>query len=134
MTAKFQVGDKVRFNREAHRRHQVPENVSRDLRRRTRTVIAATYCKRRRRTFYELGGPGKSRLGYCFTSHQLVHAEDTDHIGPPHSQTPLRTVTSTTDGVQAKAVDRDGTRPKTALSPIRVRLFDCVARAFGGWF
>ena len=120
MAAKFKVGDKVRFNRDCHARHQVPQNVAFELRRRTRTVIAAMYCERRHRTFYELGGPGKSRIGYCFTSHQLVKVS-----------TPVRPMTSTTGGEQVKAVKRDAMRPKAPQNPLRVCLAGIVARFFG---
>lgn len=121
MAAKFKVRDKVRFNRDCHPRHQVPQNVACDLRERTRTIIDTYYCPRRRRIFYELGGPGKSRLPYCFTSHQLVKVNGT----------PVRPMTSTTDGEQGEAVKSGATTRTPAQNRHRVRLASIVARFFG---
>ncbi len=73
MTTKFQVGDKVRFNRKIHRRHQIPQYMRDELSRvRTRTVIGIIHDERNKRVFYELSGRGKARIGYVFRSHELV--------------------------------------------------------------
>ncbi len=72
MTTKFQVGDKVRYNRRPARRHRVPDHVEEEYRGRTRTVIGIIHDEPNKRVLYELGEKGGSRIGYVFRSHQLV--------------------------------------------------------------
>lgn len=60
MSAKFQIGDKVRINNNA-------PSFMRELRRRTRTVVALHYDTKAQHRLYELGDKGHgSSLGYLF--------------------------------------------------------------------
>lgn len=78
MKPKFKVGDKVRYNRKALKRHQVPQSIQDEFRGRSRTVMDTRYCPRRGRVFYRLGGRGHGQeIYYEFSSHQLILARDT---------------------------------------------------------
>lgn len=83
MKQKFHIGDKVRYNRKALKRHQVPQSVVDEFRHRSRIVVDTRYCPRRGRVFYRLGGRGHGQeIYYEFSSHQLILARDTG-IGQP---------------------------------------------------
>ena len=92
---KFQIGDKVRFATKVAPRHQVPQHVLDQYRRRTRTIIGIIHEKDKHRVFYELSGQGRGRIGYLFRSSQLILAKDTEKIGRPPTKRKRRPASAT---------------------------------------
>lgn len=79
--AKFNTGDKCRFN------GRVPDYISQDLRRRTRTITQAFYDSDNQCCYYQLGGRGKGELGYWFRSYMLLSVDGNRHnIGRPRQK------------------------------------------------
>jgi len=88
MRTKFNIGDRVRFNTKVAPRHQVPQHILDQYRKRTRTIIGIIREPDKHRVFYELSGRGKGRIGYLFRSHQLVlvEPEQASAIGRPQKK------------------------------------------------
>lgn len=82
MTAKFKIGDRVRFA------PRVCRWATEDMRRRTRRVVDIAYDPEKRCTFYQLGGRGGlnqwAENGYWFRSYELYAVNDNGQkIGRP---------------------------------------------------
>lgn len=80
MTAKFKVGDKVRFTARAC------QGLTEEIRRRTRTVVSVAYSHRFRANWYQLGAAGGKHRSYdmWFRSYELYLANDiVQNIGRP---------------------------------------------------
>lgn len=77
MQRKFQISDKVRINERA------PTHVTRELRRRTRTVVEIYRDPRWGCALYALGLPGRGQTGYIFRSYMLEPATGTSQVGRP---------------------------------------------------
>jgi len=79
--AKFNTGDKVRFN------GRVPQFATKDLRRRTRTIVDAFYDPDHQCSYYQLGDRGKAELGYWFRAYMLIAVNGNQHkIGRPRKK------------------------------------------------
>jgi len=79
--AKFNIGDLCRFNGRA------PDYIVKDLRRRSRTIIDLFYDPIHQCYYFQLGGRGKSELGYWFRSYMLIAVNGNRHtIGRPRQK------------------------------------------------
>lgn len=69
---KFRIGDKVRVNKRA------PKYIREEFKRsRTRTIVDICYDDRAQHCLYELGGRGKSMVGYWFRGYMLTPVTET---------------------------------------------------------
>jgi len=79
--AKFNIGDKARFN------GRVPKYIAIGLRQRARTIIDKFYDPGDQCCYYELGDRGKGRQGYLFRSYMLAPVDGKAHtIGRPRKR------------------------------------------------
>lgn len=79
--AKFNTGDKVRFNGRA------PDYIIQDLRRRSRTIVGIIHDRGNKCCYYEIGDRGKGSQGYLFRAYMLVPVNGQAHvIGRPRKR------------------------------------------------